>query len=292
MINLEPLKINNINLSNIYYSNVKEKYNKKIILIKYINDNNKLIDFVFQTPTLTNNNKPIFNNDYVELEVLLESKYNNNINRFINFLDNLENKIKEDATHNVDKWFNKNNNMVVNFQKIIRDNNSIKIKILKNNDFETVLQMNNEQKINDYNLIPESSWCKMILECYSIWINSNNDFGLFFRPILISFTLKNIYNYKFIDDDEEEIIAHMPFTDIREPSMKSMSDMFISNNNNNISKSEYNELYNSLINNNNIQQLDDNNLNNEESENSNLNNNIMSSTSSLSMNDNNSSNSE
>jgi hypothetical protein len=46
----------------------------------------------------------------------------------------------------------------------------------------------------------------MILECYGIWINSNNDFGIFFRPILISFTPKEkeIYNYKFIEDSDDD----------------------------------------------------------------------------------------
>ena len=54
----------------------------------------------------------------------------------------------------------------------------------------------------------------MILECYAIWINSNNDFGLFFRPVLLSFNLKekDIYNYKFIESDEDEI--DIPDTEI------------------------------------------------------------------------------
>jgi hypothetical protein len=46
----------------------------------------------------------------------------------------------------------------------------------------------------------------MILECYGIWINANNDFGIFFRPILISFTPKEKedYNYKFIEDSDDD----------------------------------------------------------------------------------------
>ena len=48
----------------------------------------------------------------------------------------------------------------------------------------------------------------MILEVYAIWINKNG-FGLFLRPILVSFKPfdKIEYNYKFIDEsDNEDVI--------------------------------------------------------------------------------------
>jgi hypothetical protein len=86
---------------------------------------------------------------------------------------------------------------------------TLKLKIIKNNDFETMLEINNNKpnhkKISIQD-IPEDSWCKMILEAYAIWVNSSNDFGIFFRPILISFTSKEkeIYNYRLVDDSEEE----------------------------------------------------------------------------------------
>ena len=187
---LEPLKINNIDFNKICYPKIKENQNKKIILIKYISDKNKLKNFVFQTPTLTNLNKPVICSDYAELDISLESK-SGNINNFINFLNDLEYKIKEDAKIYASRWFNTTDEQVINFQKIIRDNNTIKIKLIKNNDFESIIQLNNDTKI-DFDLIPENSWSKMILECYALWINSNNDFGIFFRPILISFSLKRI----------------------------------------------------------------------------------------------------
>ena len=108
--------------------------------------------------------------------------------------------------------------------------------------------MNNESRI-DFNSIPDNSWCKMILECYAIWVNSNNDFGIFFRPILISFTLKNIYNYKFIEDDSDSKSDNCNIPDTEIP-----TNIFIkskSNNNNNnyneTSQLECNILYNSLI---------------------------------------------
>ena len=215
-----PLNIHDIDLNNITYTKIKSNQTKKIILLKY-NDTtcDSLKNFVIQTPTLLNISTADFASGFAEIEVALDGKYNNTIDTFISFLNNLENKIKLDAQNNVSEWFNINDtNQTINFQKIIRESNdyskgTLKIKIIKNNDFETLIQLNNSNKI-DVNLIPANSWCKMILECYAIWINSNNDFGLFFRPVLLSFTLKekDIYNYKFIESDEDEI--EIPDTEI------------------------------------------------------------------------------
>jgi hypothetical protein len=247
---LKPLKINEINFNQIFYSKIKENQNKKIVLVKYKLNNNKLINFVFQTPTLLNLNKPVVYNDYTELDILLESK-NNNIDKFNNFLNMLEDNVKENAKIYASRWFNNCDNNTVNFQKIIRDNNSFKIKLIKNNDFETIIQLNNEIKI-EYDKIPEviheNTWCKMILDFYAIWINSNNDFGIFFRPILISFTLKNIYNYSFIEDSDSDGEYDIPDTEIG-------NNIFIknkiNNNNNNsnleTSQLECNILYNTLV---------------------------------------------
>jgi hypothetical protein len=256
---LEPLKINNIKLNNIIYSKIKVNQNKKIILLKY--NDNKIKNFVFQTPTLTNMNKAIITNDYAEIDIALIGKKKKNINSFLNFLNNLEEKIKEDAIMYSSQWFslndNDNDNQIINFQKIIRDNNTIKLKLIKNNDFETLVQLNNDNKIN-FQSIPENSWCKVILECYAIWINHNNDFGLFFRPILISFTIKEIYNYNFINEDESEdnnSSCNIPDTDIN----KNISNLFFKlenkiykNNNDETSQLDCNILYNTLINNDDI----------------------------------------
>jgi hypothetical protein len=225
MTSLEPMKLNNIDLNNIQYKKIKKNNNKKIILLKY-NDNNKIKNFVFQSPTLINLNKPTIHNDYAEIEILLEGKNSNKINYFKLFLNNIENKIKVDASTYANEWFNVNeNNSTINFQKIIRENNIFKIKIIKNIDFETIVQLNNLKKIS-YNLIPEDSWCKLILECYAIWINSNNDFGIFFRPVLISFKLKEkkIYNYNFIEDSDSENNIDIPDTDC-----KNYKDSLVSN---------------------------------------------------------------
>lgn len=207
----EPLRTSNVDFSKIVYPKTRANQNKKIVLVKY-NDRSKLKNFVFQTPTLLNISKPVFANGYAEIEVALVGKEKAKVSKFIKFLNELENKVKADAQYNGSAWFNniEDENQTVNFQKIVREsddysNGTIKIKIIKNNDFETMVQLNNNKRIS-IESIPEDSWCKMILECYAVWINANNDFGLFFRPVLVSFTPreKEVYNYKFIEDSDDE----------------------------------------------------------------------------------------
>ena len=216
----EPYKITNIDFNKIVYPKHKANQNKKIILIKY-NEKGKLKNFVFQTPTLFNLTKPQSTNGFAEIEVALTGKEKSKVSKFIKFLNDLENKIKSDAQFNASSWFNiTSENQTINFQKIIREsddytNGTIKIKIIKNNDFETLLQLNNNKRIN-LNDVPEDSWCKMILECYAVWINSNNDFGIFFRPVLVSFTPKEkeVYNYNFVEDSEDEHEFDIPDTEV------------------------------------------------------------------------------
>ncbi len=216
----EPFKISNIDLNKIVYPKYKSNQNKKIVVIKY-NEKSKLKNFVFQTPTLFNLFKPHNSNGFAEIELALVGKEANKVTKFIKFLNELENQIKLDAQTNASNWFNiTHDNQTINFQKIIREsddysNGTIKIKIIKNNDFETILELNNNKKIG-INDIPEDSWCKMILECYAIWINSNNDFGIFFRPVLASFTPKEkqVYNYKFLEESDEEQDFDIPDTEV------------------------------------------------------------------------------
>jgi hypothetical protein len=221
----EPLRTSNVDFSKIVYPKTRANQNKKIVLVKY-NERSKLKNFVFQTPTLLNMYKPVYANGYAEIEVALVGKEKGKVSKFIKFLNELENKVKLDAQYNGTSWFNniEDENQTVNFQKIVREsddyaNGTIKIKIIKNNDFETIVQLNNNKRIG-IEAIPEDSWCKMILECYAVWINTNNDFGLFFRPVLVSFTPreKEVYNYKFLedsdDDNENENVFEIPDTEI------------------------------------------------------------------------------
>jgi hypothetical protein len=115
---------------------------------------------------------------------------------------------------NASSWFDLNEeNESINFQKLIRemdglDSGILKLKLIRNNDFETELINNvNGKKIKlSLDEVPCDCWCKMLLEVYAIWINTNNDFGIFLRPVLIVFTPteKKQYNYKMIEDSDSD----------------------------------------------------------------------------------------
>ena len=47
------------------------------------------------------------------------------------------------------------------------------VKIIKNNDFQTLVQLNNKDNIN-VDDIPRNSWVKMIIEVQAIWINKKH----------------------------------------------------------------------------------------------------------------------
>ena len=99
---LEPYKIDNIDLNKINYTQIRHNKNKKIIFIKY-KENEKL---VFQIPTLLNIKKADIFTDYSEIEVALIGKNYTKINNMKNFFTELELKIKKNANENAHLWFN------------------------------------------------------------------------------------------------------------------------------------------------------------------------------------------
>lgn len=204
-----PYKVSEIDLNNIRYTDIKSNSKKTIIYLKY-EKNKKLSNLVFQSPTLLNINQVIEKNNFSELDIPLLGKDNIKTKEFIDFLTQLDEKILNDAKRH-SNWFNNFlKNKKTKYQKIIRSSDDklykdglIRVKIVKSNDFETMLQINNSTKISKED-IPNDSWVKMILEIYAIWVNENG-FGLFIRPILISFKPKNSidYNYKLVEDSDE-----------------------------------------------------------------------------------------
>jgi hypothetical protein len=203
-----PYRISEIDVNNICYTDIKVNSKKTIIYMKY-SDNNKLKNIVFQTPTFISTNLVQCKNNIYELDVPLIGKETNKIDKFINFLNALDKKIIKDARNN-NKWFeNFADVKTMKYQRIIRDatdknntNGVIRLKLLKTNDFETIIH-NNNSKIN-IEEINKDSWLKCILEVYAIWINPNG-FGLFIRPILLSLKpcTRINYNYKLIEDSDE-----------------------------------------------------------------------------------------
>lgn len=202
-----PYKFENIDLNKIKYTDVKSNSTKSVVYLKYL-DNNKLKNLVIQSPSLLNINQPIKKDKVYNLDIPLKAKSNDKTKEFIDFLNAIDYKIIKDATKNT-SWFNNvSNTDNIKYQKIIRTGNDdyphmLRVKILNTNDFETMIQINNKKMI-DIDSIPQDSWAKVIFELYAIWIN-NSGFGLYMRPVLISFSPNNKveYNYKLLDDSED-----------------------------------------------------------------------------------------
>jgi hypothetical protein len=218
-------KFMDIDINNINYTKTKYTTNKsKIIMLNY---NNK--PFVIQTPYLLNITnelldlskekskttleKQSFSNEslqnMMDIELALIGREQNSVKKFTDFLNSIQAKIKQDAMTYSEEWFDLKNNNKVNFERIIRTSSkyssgTIKIKLINNNDFKTVLDTSQL----DNNILVEC-WSKMLLEFYAIRINSKNVLSICLRPISISFKPKqtDIYNkYNFIDDSEIEDI--------------------------------------------------------------------------------------
>jgi hypothetical protein len=206
-----PYRINEINVDNICYTDIKTSERKTIIYLKYM-DCNKLKNIVFQTPNLVNAFNIVKKNSIYELDIPLKGKSEGKTMKLVNFFNSIDKKIMKDAKNNSTWFAGFHQQQTMKYQKIIRDsvsseysNGIIRIKILNTNDFNTIVSVN-EKKIESYDSIPENCWVKSILEIYAIWINENG-FGLFIRPILVNFKLSEtiIYDYKLIDDSEEEV---------------------------------------------------------------------------------------
>jgi hypothetical protein len=186
---LEPYNISSIDFNNILFKLPKIIKNKKIIFLKYKKSNN----FVVQLSKLTNH--------YISESNEIEFDVENNI---IEFLNNLDNFIINEAKKNSDKWFNHiDDKSSIDYQRILNNNNTIKLKILDNENFKTIVTLNDEE-ICDFNNISENISGKVIIEVYAVWIK-NNSFGLLLRPIKIGLTdFQNKYNYIFLDDSDSD----------------------------------------------------------------------------------------
>jgi hypothetical protein len=187
----EPYKLSDIDLNNIVFKKIKLIKSKKIIFLKYKNP--KLTNFVIQLSKINNNNV----NNSNEIEFIIDNE------SYINFFENIDNYIIDQAQLN-QSWFDHlENQSSLSYQRILQDNNSIKLRLYNNEELTTQLLINDESATNFDDVISNESSSKVILEIYAIWIK-NSSFGLLLRPINISmkFKEKPVYNYKFLDDSE------------------------------------------------------------------------------------------
>jgi len=206
----EPYRIHQIILENIVYTKVKTTETKKLVFIKY-EDNKKIKPLVIQCPSLLNINQPTkVSNDYHELEIPLITQEKDKAKLLNKFFEDLDDKIINDAKYNSTLWFDGIKDSI-KYKRIIKDSDSfpdgmLKIKVIKNVDFETMLQIENKNRINVQD-IPVNYWCKMLLEVYALVINhQSNTFSLFLRPIILSFKDKQAskYNYTLLEDSDSD----------------------------------------------------------------------------------------
>ena len=228
----EPFRTHQIDFNNIVYTKIKTSETKKIIYIKY-NDNKSNKPLVIQIPSILNLNQPVkINEEYSELEIPLITQDKDKSDNLVDFFENLDKKIIQDAKDNSKIWlegFSANNS--IKYKKIIRESDLykegvIKIKIIKNNDFETLLQVDNKKRIT-IKEIPSNSWCKMLIEIYALVINAQtNTFSIFVRPIILSFKDKQVnnYNYAFLEDsDSDKEENDIPDTELNSIFLKTLS---------------------------------------------------------------------
>jgi hypothetical protein len=257
-----PLNFNEIDINNIVYKNIDASDNNKIIFLKY-KEENILKNFVVQVPKY----ECKIDNNIITLLTLEESSKQN---KFINFIDSVEKKIQNDINIYKNIWFDHIKKInKIKFQKSIVDN--FQLKIIKNNDFETKVMINNTLiNLSENNITQLGIKSKILLELYAVWINNYN-MGIIFRPIIISLIYPEInnYNYQLIDDSE----TYEPFSDdedinnlFRENKMSSLSHILNEESDDNRESEDNNEDNNEESEDNNE---DNNGDNNEESEDNN-----------------------
>lgn len=158
-----PFKISEIDFDSIVYKDIKSNSKKTVVFLKY-KKNNTLRNLAIQTPSLININSPIKNSNHWDLDIPLHGKKNDKVNEFITFLNNLDKKIIYDARINSANWFKNFDTDEINYQELIRtsdnskfSNGMFRIKLIKNNDFHTMIQLNNKTNIG-IDAIPKNSW--------------------------------------------------------------------------------------------------------------------------------------
>ena len=206
----EPYLFDAIDFNKIRFTKIIQKKTKKIIYLKYKNGN-VFDNLVTQTPTLWSIKTPTkLGNNLYDLEIPLIGKRKNNTDKFTSFLKKLDLFIIESAKNNASSWFNSTDQAV--YLNSIRESNEdniksgfIKLKIVRSIDFKTVLKKDNKYKIKISDIKP-NSWVKSIIQIFAIWVKPNNQFGVYFKPIIISFKepKKNLLSYNFVKETEEE----------------------------------------------------------------------------------------
>ncbi len=201
-----PYKISEVNTDKIFFKNIKESENKKIIFIKY-KDDNVLKNMVFQLPTLVND-ITVENN---EVEIKLDCVDELKTEKVIKLINDIDEKIVSEAKKNANTWFDHiNDKSKINFHHSLRGNENttmIKVKVIDSKEFKTnIILNNNESEKISLDEVPDNGKLKLVLECYAVWIHGDT-FGIILRPVILSFIMdiETEYNYKILDDSESDV---------------------------------------------------------------------------------------
>ena len=144
-----PFDVDQISFDNIVYKDKIEVNNRSAIYIKY-QEKNSLSNLRIKTPTFFNTESIIKKKNHYELLVPLSGKKKSKIDKFKNFLNKLQDKLIYDAKINSNSWFNTTDKL--NYKKIIKNNNFIKIKII-----DPFIPSNNMKSIQSKNIqIPKT----------------------------------------------------------------------------------------------------------------------------------------
>ncbi len=190
-MNYKIYNINEIDMERIVYSE-PVTYNENIssIYVSYKDTIRGTSPLLLQIPTLCSiegirviNAKSITH----ELLLYLQSKTTDVTEQVRDFFEGLDRKFIMDAKKKYD-W--KDSVEKLTYKVLVRqkkndENGILKIKFIKNNEFETRVFYKDRTIITPdeyHKVFSNKCYVKMIIECVSLWKNKHNIFGLYIRP--------------------------------------------------------------------------------------------------------------
>ena len=184
--------------------NVKKPQKNKIIPLIYNND-----ELVFKTPYFKMPNDGFQKTKFPDISQLsIEFENKTKINKFLKFIDELEEHISKLIIDNGSKWFTQKNIILRSFIKNFNDNKTGIMLPVNNNE---CLIHDTDDNSMYYDDIDKTDLIKFIIKVPHLWIN-NNQFGLvvIIDKILVKHTIvPQDVEYIFGTDSE----SHSEYSD-------------------------------------------------------------------------------
>lgn len=199
-LTIKALKISNINVSDIIIS--ERKINSSVP-ISFRNQT-----LIFQTPFLEvlGGLKKTTYDDIYQLDTLFSGDAKHRINKWYQFLENLENHVSDQAAKNASKWFTKKN---VIFKTLVKELESSKgtfyVKWLA--DSHLNIFITEDKKEFDPVNLKDKDLVKLIVEISELWIHENQ-YGLkvAVHKVMVKPHMEKIVSeYVFDTDSGEEM---------------------------------------------------------------------------------------